>query len=66
MGSFDKDDLLPGQLFTVGKAAKYLGVGRKIVYQLIEFGQIKAIRENGAVLIEKDSLEAFRESGRLT
>jgi excisionase family DNA binding protein len=53
-------------LMTVSETAKYLGVGRKIVYQLLEFGQIRAVKNKGAVLIEKTSLDAFRASGMLT
>jgi excisionase family DNA binding protein len=53
-------------LLTVGEAAKYLGVGRKVVYQLIEFGQLQSVRENSAILIEKRSLDQFRQSGSLT
>ncbi len=52
-------------MMTVGEAAKYLGVGRKIVYQMIEFDQIRAVRENRAVLVEKRSLDEFRSSGQL-
>ena len=51
---------------TVGEAAKYLGVGRKVIYQMIEFDQIRAVRENRAVLVEKRSLDEFRASGQLT
>ena len=51
---------------TVSETAKYMGVGRKIVYQLLEFGEIRAIRNGGATLIEKDSVDAFRHSGKLT
>ena len=53
-------------LLTVGEAAKYLGVGRKVIYQLIEFDQIQSVRENRAVLIEKRSLDSFRQNGTLT
>ncbi len=53
-------------LMTVGEAAKYLGVGRKVIYQLIEFDQIRSVRENRAVLVEKRSLDSFRQSGTLT
>ena len=51
---------------TVSETAKYMGVGRKIVYQLLEFGEITAIRKGGATLIEKVSVDAFRLSGKLT
>jgi excisionase family DNA binding protein len=53
-------------MMTVGEAAKYLGVGRKVIYQMIEFDQIRAVRENSAVLVEKRSLDEFRSSGQLT
>ena len=57
---------IPDSFFTVPQAARYLGVGRKIVYQLLEFGQLNAIRRSGAIFIDKDSLDAFRQSGTLT
>jgi len=59
-------DFVSLPLLTVGDAAKYLGVGRKIVYQLLEFGEIRAVKNKGAVLIEKASLDSFRASGTLT
>ena len=53
-------------LLTVSETAKYMGVGRKVVYQLIEFGEIRAVKNKGAVMIEKASVDAFRASGKLT
>ena len=61
-----KDNYIYFPMMTVGEAAKYLGVGRKVIYQMIEFDQIKAVRENRAILIEKRSLDEFRASGQLT
>ena len=61
-----KDNYIYFPMMTVSEAAKYLGVGRKIIYQMIEFDQIRAVRENRAVLIEKRSLDEFRASGQLT
>ena len=52
-------------LLTIGDAAKYLGVGRKVIYQLIEWGQIRAVKVNGSVQIEKRSLDDLKASGRL-
>jgi excisionase family DNA binding protein len=51
---------------TVGEAARYLGVGRKIVYQLIDFGRIRADRSRKMIRVDQQSLEEFRRSGRLT
>jgi len=53
-------------LLTVPEAAKYLGVGRKKVYELIEWGELKAVKLGRSVQIQKDNLDRFRESGRLT
>jgi len=62
----DQNNYIHFPLLTVGEAAKYLGVGRKVIYQLIEFDQIRSVRENRAVLIEKRSLDSFRQNGILT
>ena len=51
---------------SVPEAAHYLGVSRNTVYQLIEWGELNALRLNGAVRIERLSLKHFRDSGRLT
>jgi excisionase family DNA binding protein len=51
---------------TVGEAARYLGVGRRIVYQLIDFGRIRAQRRRKMILVDPQSLEEFRRSGRLS
>ena len=53
-------------IMTVPEAARYMGVSRKTVYMLIEFGEIMAVRERGAVRVEKRSLDEFRASGKLT
>jgi excisionase family DNA binding protein len=60
----DKDEYIYFPTMTVSEAAKYLGVGKKVVYQLIEFGQVRAVRERGAVLVEQRSLEELRNSGK--
>ena len=49
---------------TVADAARYIGVGKKVMYQLIEFDEIRAVREHGKVLIDRSSLEAFHSSGK--
>jgi excisionase family DNA binding protein len=53
-------------LLTVPEAAKYLGVGRKKTYELIEWGELKAVKLGRSVQVERDSLDRLRESGRLT
>ena len=51
---------------TIGEAARYLGVGRKIVYQLIVFDRIRAGRRRQVILVDRHSLEEFRRSGGIT
>jgi excisionase family DNA binding protein len=53
-------------LFTVAEAAKYLGVGRKKIYELIEWGELKAVKLGRSVQVEKNSLDEFKVSGKLT
>jgi excisionase family DNA binding protein len=60
------DEFIYMPLMTVSQAARYMGVGKKIIYQLIEFDEIRAVRERSAVLVEKKSLDEFRASGKLT
>ena len=62
-----ENEYIEAPLLRIGEAARYLGVGRKIVYQLVERGELRAVRGKGsAVLIEKRSLDDLRASGRLT
>jgi excisionase family DNA binding protein len=53
-------------LLNVPEAARYLGVGRRKVYELIEWGEVKAVKLGRSVQIEKESLDRFRNSGKLT
>jgi excisionase family DNA binding protein len=62
----DEHEYIYFPLMTIKQAALFLGVGKKIIYQLIEFGDIRAVRDRGALLVEQQSVEAFRNSGRLT
>lgn len=51
---------------TVAEAARALGIGRRVVYQLVEQGRLRAVREGRALRIERESLERFRRGGELT
>jgi excisionase family DNA binding protein len=53
-------------LLTVGQGARYLGISRSTLYHLIEFGEIRVVKGRGTTLIEKESLDNFRASGKLT
>jgi len=51
-------------VMTVSEAARYIGVGKNMIYQLIEFDEIRAVRERGKIMIDRSSLEAFHNSGK--
>jgi excisionase family DNA binding protein len=51
-------------VISVGDAARFIGVGKKVIYQLIEFDEIRAVREHGKVWVDRSSLEAFHDSGK--
>jgi excisionase family DNA binding protein len=62
----DRKEYIELPLLTVGETARYMGVGRKVVYQLIEYGEIRAVKNKRRVEIEKASIDAFRAAGKLT
>jgi len=64
--TIDREKYIALPLMTVGETARYMGVGRKIVYQLIEYGEIRAVKNKSRVEIEKASVDAFKAAGRLT
>jgi len=53
-------------LVTVPEAAKFLGVGRKAIYHLLEYGELRAIRERGKILIDPCCLYEFYNKGMMT
>jgi len=53
-------------LVTVAEAAKYLGVARKKVYELVEWGEIEGIKLGRSLRIKWKSLDRFNASGKLT
>ena len=50
---------------TVPEAAKFLGVGRKVIYQLLENGVLHAIRRRSKMLIDPCCLHKFRDQGKM-
>jgi excisionase family DNA binding protein len=61
-----EDPFIYFPLLSIAEADRYLGVGRKIVYQLIELDAIRAVKQKGKIGVEKKSLDEFRASGQLT
>lgn len=52
-------------LVSVSEAAKFLGVGRKVIYQLLEHDILRAIRRRGKILIDPCCLYEFQMKGRM-
>ena len=57
------EGFVSGPLLTVSQAAKHLGVAKRIIYQLIEYGQVTAVKVKGSVRIEQKSLDEYRSRG---
>jgi excisionase family DNA binding protein len=64
-GGYPMREYVTTPLLRLAEAAEFLGVRRRVVYQLIEAGQIRAVRSGRTVLIELKSLEDFRASGKM-
>ncbi|KJS03235.1 MAG: hypothetical protein VR65_03205 [Desulfobulbaceae bacterium BRH_c16a] len=64
MQTFMPQKLLP-DLVSVPEAAKFLGVGRKVIYQLLEYGELRAIRERGKILIDPCSIYELYNKGNM-
>ncbi|MCK7483691.1 MAG: helix-turn-helix domain-containing protein [Candidatus Moduliflexus flocculans] len=51
---------------SVADAARYLGVGRKVVYQLIEYDRVRTVRRRQVLMVDRQSLEEFQRTGQMT
>ena len=61
-----RDQYNTDEFMSVPEVARYLGVGRKVVYSLLETGQLAYARERGAIRILAASVDRFHRSGKLT
>ena len=59
----EREVVVSAPLLNVSEAARYLGIGRKALYRLIEWGEVDAVRAAGSLRVEMRSLEALK-SGR--
>jgi excisionase family DNA binding protein len=65
MANLNHDLDVDGNFLSVPEAARYLGVGRKVLYQLIEYNRIRAVRRRQVLLVDKESLEEFQRRGQM-
>ena len=56
----------PDDLLTVAQAAQVLGVARRKVYELVEWGELEGIKLGRSLRIKRKSLERFQASGKMT
>lgn len=62
----EEDEFISAPLLTPMEAARYLGVGKKVIYRLVEWGELRNFKAKGTLWIEKSSLDELRSRGRLT
>ena len=65
MAPLNKHTEIGGDFMSVADAARYLGVGRKVVYQLIESDRVRAARRRQVLMVDRESLEEFQRTGQL-
>lgn len=58
------EEFVSAPLLSISEAAKSLGIGRKELYRLIEWGEIKTIRSGDSIRVEGKSLDTFKASGK--
>lgn len=61
-----KKTYVTSALVTISEAAQYLGVSRRKIYELIEWGELKAVKLGRSTQVERESLDRFIAEGRLT
>ena len=61
-----KDRYDSPEFMSVPETARFLGVGRKMVYSLLETGQLAFARKRGAIRILTASVVEFQTRGQLT
>lgn len=65
MARVNQDRDIGENFLSVPEAARYLGVGRKVLYQLIEYNRIRAVRRRRVLLVDKESLDEFQRGGQI-
>ena len=60
-----RDHYNNAEFMSVPEAARHLGVGRKMVYQLLDNGVLSYTRERGAIRILAETVQSFRDGGRM-
>lgn len=72
-GLFEKDQteeesrvegFVAAPLLSISEAAKYLGIGRKDLYRLIDYGEVNAVKAGDSLRVEMSTLEAIKTGSK--
>jgi excisionase family DNA binding protein len=55
-----EEELLAGPLLNISEASKFLGIGRKELYRLIDNGEIRTVKASDSLRLEMSQLEAVK------
>ncbi|MBI4766176.1 MAG: helix-turn-helix domain-containing protein [Deltaproteobacteria bacterium] len=59
-----EEEFLAGPLLNISEASKFLGIGRKELYRLIDQGEIKAVKAGDSLRLEMSQLEAVKTGAK--
>ena len=54
------EGFLSGPLLNISEASKFLGIGRKELYRLIDQGEIRTVKAGDSLRLEMNQLEAVK------
>lgn len=60
----EAEELVSAPLLSIPEAAKYLGIGRKDLYRLIDYGEINAIKDGDSLRVDRSTLEDIKTGSK--
>ena len=51
-------------LLSIPEAARYLGIGRKVLYRLIDYGEVNAIKAGASLRVDMRTLEDVKTGSK--
>ncbi|MGC1402402.1 MAG: helix-turn-helix domain-containing protein [Thermodesulfobacteriota bacterium] len=58
------EEFVSAPLLSIPEAAKYLGIGRKDLYRLIDYGEINAIKAGDSLRVDMSTLEDIKTGSK--
>lgn len=55
---------MAGPLFNISEASRFLGIGRKELYRLIDNGEIRTVKAGDSLRLEMNQLEAVKTGAK--